>query len=376
MPVNVTEVRHALVSLAKPSNLSIQVIEKAIGNSPNEEQHHITKFKVVKDTLTKNSKYFSKMLLSQFAEAKKDIVTLEDDSTIAMELLLRSLHGVDVDHLYEVPLKEVWHVIAAADKYQINLERLRAWFKVWYRLNGEKIELDDFNARELAYPCYIFNHAHGFARVTKWLAYNFAGHITEHNPTVYPHLHLAPHHFVGPMNASRGRLKTVLHSHLWADLGKLFRHHSCGCWHRTTAEYQAQLVHIRVWPLEEVYPKNSMNDLLDRLDSFNHRSAAPDCFACNIDWPARVEEARDQVSGYFDGLCLDCMDRTQPKRGNEDNDYWGHGISVEGRWDSDCRIRHGNPTWYSSWLGRSDTREKLLKLGREKKKKLHSSDFM
>jgi hypothetical protein len=60
----------------------------------------------------------------------------------------------------------------------------------------------------------------------------------------------------------------------------------------------------------------------------------------------------------FDGLCLDCMESSKPKA---DKEYWkACGQSPMGRWDQDCRITHGQQTWYVSWCGRDEHRRKLL----------------
>ena len=61
-----------------------------------------------------------------------------------------------------------------------------------------------------------------------------------------------------------------------------------------------------------------------------------------------VTEACGNVRKYFDGLCLDCMDYTQAKFADEDDDYWNH--LVHGvQWDMNCRVKHGQATWYFSF---------------------------
>ena len=48
---------------------------------------------------------------------------------------------------------------------------------------------------------------------------------------------------------------------------------------------------------------------------------------------------------------LDCMNASDPKLGDADEDYWHHSkLSVH--WDAGCRIRHAQPSWYFSFLGR------------------------
>lgn len=44
------------------------------------------------------------------------------------------------------------------------------------------------------------------------------------------------------------------------------------------------------------------------------------------------------------------------KFGDKDADYWRHDKG-DMTWDARCRIDHGQPTWYFSFMGR---REKML----------------
>jgi hypothetical protein len=74
--------------------------------------------------------------------------------------------------------------------------------------------------------------------------------------------------------------------------------------------------------------------------------------------------AASAAEKYFDGLCLDCMHRSKLQKGQDsraDTEYWEHNVSKAGRWDTSCRITHNQSTWYVSWLGRDDIRQKLLK---------------
>ena len=112
------------------------------------------------------------MLTSNFAEAKKDIMTLEGDKVTSMDIWFRTLHTVRMDHTQSVPIEEMWHLVAACDKYNLNIRELHEWFAEWY----EKMARTHL-ARELLYPCWIFDHAKGFAAATKALAYGSIGHI-------------------------------------------------------------------------------------------------------------------------------------------------------------------------------------------------------
>ena len=50
------------------------------------------------------------------------------------------------------------------------------------------------------------------------------------------------------------------------------------------------------------------------------------------------------------------MNSSKPKLGNADEDYWKH-TKLAIHWDAGCRIRHQQPSWYFSFLGR---RQKLV----------------
>lgn len=110
----------------------------------------------------------------------------------------------------------------------------------------------------------------------------------------------------------------------------------------------------------------SINQMLERLRLFDatkmRKLTDPlsgkvrPCYYCNTSWDAIVLRAAKTVAEYFDGLCLDCMDISKDLRsyGDRDADYWEHN-ELE-MWDTDCRIRHGEPTWYFSFMGRREKR--------------------
>ena len=84
------------------------------------------------------------------------------------------------------------------------------------------------------------------------------------------------------------------------------------------------------------------------------------CAHCSVDWAEEVALARSNTLRNFDGLCIDCMDRSGPKRGDGDVDYWRQLESIDGRWNVNCRVRHEAPSWYISWCGRAEHRQKLI----------------
>lgn len=62
------------------------------------------------------------------------------------------------------------------------------------------------------------------------------------------------------------------------------------------------------------------------------------------------------------------MDASNPKLGDADEDYWKHS-KLGVHWDQGCRIRHQQPTWYFSFLGR---RMKMLEWVASSKRNHHS----
>jgi len=64
------------------------------------------------------------------------------------------------------------------------------------------------------------------------------------------------------------------------------------------------------------------------------------------------------------------MDASKPKLRDSDEDYWAH-ARPQYAWDSECRVDHGQPTWYFSFMGR---REKMIQWTHKKRKRRDSDD--
>jgi hypothetical protein len=135
----------------------------------------------------------------------------------------------------------------------------------------------------------------------------------------------------------------------------------CECWDATIGRYQLALAKCDAWPVDDVLNYSSIGQVVRRLKAFNY-NYTPKCNRCRgIDWETIVLKAQSNTLGYFNGMCLDCMNRSKPRGKNLDDEYEKHNQSIGGRWDTQCRIKHGQPTWYVSWLGRPDIREKVLR---------------
>lgn len=122
-------------------------------------------------------------------------------------VMLAHLHGLTEPHmedlgLYSISILGLWHAIAYMELNQANTAKsaLKPWFEKWYAASMERVELNVDSARGLAFPTQLFDHALGFASVTKWLAYNHVGHVNERPPKGFHghrDLHLSPGDFVG-----------------------------------------------------------------------------------------------------------------------------------------------------------------------------------
>ncbi|EOD52638.1 hypothetical protein UCRNP2_574 [Neofusicoccum parvum UCRNP2] len=325
---------YSRIKIADNPDLTIRVFEYVEGpgystDSDNEDDDRgtaktrATDFGVDKNVMRLHSPMLSKMLgPGGWREAGRAVVELHEDtsiSTTAMQAWFLHFHGKTARLAgLEVTRRDIWSIVAAGKKYGL--------------------------------------------KASRYLAYNKHGHIMEKNPTKHRDLHL-PLRTIQQINAAKGRLRIVLHRELWKPINRLLTQAECSCKEKTVFGYQKALVKIGVWPLEEMYLKYSLKEILDKLSKFNW---APDPDSCRsycgmTDYAGLVAEAGREVSKYFHGLCLVCMDMTNPKTTNVDEDYWRHNFIKD--WDRKCRphgVSHGQPTWFYSYMGRkqqTDARE-------------------
>ena len=121
------------------------------------------------------------------------------------------------------------------------------------------------------------------------------------------------------------------------------------------------MYNIEVWPLERTCQKSPMTTILQRLDDFSFAVKKDACQSCRKDYKETVKAAQTKTRSYFDGLCLDCMDRTKPVTRDEDMDYWEHDTLGESDSIHGCRSGvHGQPSWYFSFMGRTEVRNRFL----------------
>lgn len=149
--------------------------------------------KVSRKVLVDNSEPFKfEFTGKRWEEATQGTVDMEVDTVISVEVCLRALHNRMTEEMYAVPVEEVWEVIQYCEYRRIDVSKLKVWFDKWLEVRDiKKIKIVDTDEmRKLLFPCYVFDHAKGFAFLTKSLAYRMSDHVTEINPTAYRSLHL------------------------------------------------------------------------------------------------------------------------------------------------------------------------------------------
>ncbi len=131
----------------------------------------------------------------------------------------------------------------------------------------------------------------------------------------------------------------------------MFKDASCACRKGTLYDYQNALFVTGIWPLEETFIKTPMDQILSKLSFFKYVRTGALCGTCSKDYKTAVRSAKRNTESYFEGLCLDCMNKERPKLRDDDEDYWNHN-KMKDNWDEGCRAQHGQPTWYFSFMGR------------------------
>jgi hypothetical protein len=230
--------------LVLPGEGNVRIMVSSTKNTNG--QRFSARFKADKEKLIQNSGYFKASLRSNH-NLGPHAICLQADDVGAMRVWLFYLHAakvqdeneqedevknnsknedeedpaerVEQDSLFQrsgirdTNIAQIWGIITAGDKYLFNASILHGFFKRWYRKNVRVeafSEHKDF-AKKLALPCFMFDYAKGFAEVTKWLAYNNAGHITEKRPEGFKwqHMHLCPPDFVGEVHESLVFLSSI-----------------------------------------------------------------------------------------------------------------------------------------------------------------------
>lgn len=357
------------IGSVKVGDLTIEVTESDVTDVVIRKTHE---FSVSRDTLVHASPHFEALLSGKFKEAQQNSIQLKDDRATSMEVFFRVLHRWLPSYVLNVA--DVWHLIAAIKKYQVDMTIFNSWFVRWYFIQPQ----GKFFV-EMLYPCWIFNHHSAFMDITKWQVYDGTRHIAEENPTDYSDLHLPPR-IMGksklasirrePSNtsckeqlkAARCRLRLILHRDLYAPKKALLES-SCPCKGATLLGYEKALTDIKVFPLEETFQSSNIYDILSRLGKFSYEPEPGACSTCLVDYKVIVERASQRANKYFQGLCINCIDKSSSGDIMEQIGYFDNDGLNEDKEDArieGCQFPHGQPTSFFSFMGSVTTRDRLM----------------
>ncbi|KAI5245535.1 hypothetical protein E4T43_03169 [Aureobasidium subglaciale] len=393
MASNVTSKPEAIVPvvviISDSADMVLRVIEYTHPLKANEDGNGkikaITDFKVEREVLVESSPFFRELLTTNnFAEAGQTLITLKEHKAASIEAILCAMHGKNqswqlsesgrrvIAQTSKLPVDELWDVAASNQLLMIHFPDLGHWFDHWYKRNGRTTP-----AEKLLFPCEQFGYAQGFMDATRRLTYEHA-FVQEYKNKNYPKRHVEPrvirkslhdsflfsttNHQIEMIGAARGSLRTLLQKKIWKPLEAILMA-ECDCRKDTFYDVQLALLRTGGYPVF-LQTQKSVNNVCDRFGNFKsyfNQPSTPRCSTCSRDWDAHIEIVVEEVRGNFDGLCLDCMDHTKPVFLDEHEDYWQHLSYNRDGWDLKCRVSHGESTWYHSFMGRADARDKLLK---------------
>ncbi|RYC59811.1 hypothetical protein CHU98_g6385 [Xylaria longipes] len=297
-------------------------------------------------------------------------LVINDESVTAVRVWMDVLHRTTPQD-GDIDIRDVWWAIHFGNKYLLDRKRgaelenendeddlkpskdmslLAGWFTRYYTRREKYFQETGADGKlklfSVLAPAYWFDCPQIFHGATRYIAYNTTGPIENHNPTKNYDQYM------------RGVPDRVL----------------CECLDVMTFFHKRSLLDTGIKSLFSLADrKRTLNALLDDLDKykfvltkisrqFSWERIDPSwstalCQTCEhyLDdaaegLAAEVLSASSRVRKNFDGLCLDCMHKF--KTGNDDSDYFAH--DKHGDHDRGCRVRHGQPTWYFSYMGRKE----------------------
>ena len=177
-----------LTVISEAGDLIVEVVQcdgVMYGANGNRASQVVGQFKVDRNVLIKASQPLLKLLLDpRWKEATRSVVSIGEGRVASTAVWLQVIHKTIYD--LTLPFEEMWHLVAAIDYYGLDVTIFKPWFAAWYAAHNPEL----LKARALLFPTWRFDHAKGFARWTRYLAYAVSGHITEANPAKLYNYHL------------------------------------------------------------------------------------------------------------------------------------------------------------------------------------------
>ncbi|KAF2793582.1 hypothetical protein K505DRAFT_217451, partial [Melanomma pulvis-pyrius CBS 109.77] len=265
----------------------------------------------------------------------------------SLEVWLRAIHngaGSIPSSLSAHHSEGVWNAIAVGQQFGFAPQHA-AFLKPWFLAHYHKVldngpGLTPMVARSLSFPCFFFDHAEGFMKLTKYLAYNTnTSLLTESFQTPGMDVRLLD----GPLVTARTYIQSTLERELYIPLDKLHQAR-CVCRKEIAFDYEDALIALDCWPLDNAARKFTLSELFEKLAHFDFQPNTKNCKsgACSHEFKKSVEIAIQRAKQEFHGLCLDCKHVV----GQPHEEFIKKNSPHVGCWDMDCRFGHGRPSWY------------------------------
>ncbi|KAF8866841.1 hypothetical protein BDZ45DRAFT_734865 [Acephala macrosclerotiorum] len=262
-----------------------------------------------------------KSVKSHLKNSKVKSITFDQYSVGAVELWMRGLHRALTPNLDNLPLLDIWNPIAFARHSEFNMNDLKqSSDKYLGSISWHRLDFDDL--RQLFYPCFAFNHARAFAIASRRLSLQGAAMLRSSAARhVFRIFTFPPEPLIGSTPPK--------------------------------ATCEAEFYKLCSTPL-------SLRNSAKRI-ALQETTASPHTLKRYKQQASgdHVDKIRERTITYWEGLCLDCMDLSQPKTASAHGDYFSHNILNE--WSRGCRTRHHRNTWYHSFMGRPDIMDKYQK---------------
>ncbi|TVY73436.1 hypothetical protein LSUE1_G005539 [Lachnellula suecica] len=284
------------------------------------------------------------------------VIDLKQDKVDLFDLLFRAIHSVPMpDALHQGTIEQVWDVLDTCHIYGFRLNKLSPWFASWFISNGGCTKFGHSQLAKLLYPCQEFDHPQAFATITQRLVYEVPGHISDKMPKRFENTHHQfPPRILGGLNGARSSLKVTIRQEI--DIIKDFLGSSCYCRKEGLFAYLEALCNTGAWPLEDVmHGKDalSLNRVLDCLLRFKY-NCPQDAYGCDLCsrnfLRDTIEPGVKDAQAEFGGLCLDCINNSQASNERGGRSAVARASGKSGKWNAGCRIDHGEPTWWFSYI--------------------------
>ncbi|KAG4435255.1 hypothetical protein IFR05_009251 [Cadophora sp. M221] len=188
-------------------DFTIEVIEmdyKAWDGNGGHPYLQTVSFKVSRQAIIQN--HCSDQFKNRFTNPNSNRTSLDKDTVVGVRLWLRIIHGNITSDLYQLCVEDLWNALG--------FEKMQGWYDSWFTQSfgiGNSLDYDDL--RENLFSSYALNRYRQFAMVTRKMSYLGRGHIEEHNPTHYRHLHV-PARIIDQINAAKGSMRSRLNEAL------------------------------------------------------------------------------------------------------------------------------------------------------------------